>query len=67
MHNKITDMNIKNHIPNIRPFNNVNHQDRKNELRHTTGTIKKDFITSIRQWEYRKKIEKFKGNLRKIR
>jgi hypothetical protein len=67
MHNKITDMNIKNHIPNIRPFNNVNHQDRKNELRHTTSTIKKDFITSIRQWEYRKKIEKFKGNLRKIR
>ncbi|MBY8989540.1 MAG: hypothetical protein KGD58_02205 [Candidatus Lokiarchaeota archaeon] len=64
MHNEITDMNIKNHI---KPSNNVNHQDRQKELRHNPGTIKKDFISSIRQWEYRKKIEKFKGNLRKLR
>lgn len=56
MHNKIMVMNIKDHI---KPFNNQDHQK---ELIHTTGTPKKD-----RQWEYGKKIEKFKGNLRKKR
>jgi hypothetical protein len=38
-----------------------------NRKNHVQNNIKQDFIISIRQWEYKKKIEKFSDNLNKIR